>query len=159
MPPSENKVIPLPRGPRDGRDFLPAALEIIETPASPIGKLIGATIIAIAVFAVAWSCIGEIDIIATAPGKIVTEGKTKIIQPVETASVAAIKVADGDHVKAGDVLIELNAVQAQADRDRFARDLLQARLNLARLKGLQLAIGTNADPQLIDPPTEASSHD
>ncbi|HEX9446805.1 MAG TPA: biotin/lipoyl-binding protein, partial [Dongiaceae bacterium] len=144
MPPSENKVIPLPRRNRDERDFLPAALEIIETPASPIGKLLGATIIAIAVFAVAWSCIGEIDIIATAPGKIVTEGKTKIIQPLETASVAAIKVADGDHVKAGDVLIELNATQTQADRDRFTRDLLQARLNLARLTGLQAAIGTTA---------------
>src|SRR5260221_1754660 len=151
MLPSESKVIALPRRTRDERDFLPAALEIIESPASPIGKLFGATIIAIAVFAVAWSCIGEIDIIATAPGKIVTRGKTKIIQPLETASVAAIKVADGDHVKAGDVLINLNAVQTEADRDRFARDLLQAKLSLARLKGLARAIGTTANPQLVDP--------
>jgi hemolysin D len=161
MPPSENtaKVIALPRRNRDERDFLPAALEIIETPASPIGKLLGLSIIAIAVFALAWSCIGQIDIIATAPGKVVTRGKTKIIQPLETASVAAIKVADGDHVRAGDVLIALNAVQVQADRDRFARDLLQAKLTLARLTGLQLAITTKADPQLIDPPAEATPAD
>jgi hemolysin D len=161
MPPSENtaKVIALPRRNRDERDFLPAALEIIETPASPIGKLLGLSIIAIAVFALAWSCIGQIDIIATAPGKVVTRGKTKIIQPLETASVAAIRVADGDHVKEGGVLIALNAVQVQADRDRFARDLLQAKLTLARLTGLQLAITTKSDPQLVDPPAEATPAD
>jgi hemolysin D len=44
---SARKVIPLPRGARRDRHelaFLPAALEIVETPPSPIGRAIGVTI-------------------------------------------------------------------------------------------------------------------
>ena len=57
-------------------EFLPAALEIIETPASPVGRAIAGTIIAFAAIAVAWSCFGEVDIIATAQGRIIPTGKS-----------------------------------------------------------------------------------
>src|SRR5215472_15146505 len=56
---------------RAEREFLPAALEIIETPASPLGRTIGATLIAFFAIAVAWACLGKVDIIATAQGKVV----------------------------------------------------------------------------------------
>ena len=49
--------------------FLPAALEIIETPASPLGRSVAWTIIAFFVVALVWACIGHIDIIATAQGR------------------------------------------------------------------------------------------
>src|SRR5947208_5055365 len=75
--------------------FLPAALEIVETPASPIGRAIGATIIAVFVLAVAWVCLGTVDIVATAPGKIVPSGRSKVIQPFETGVERAIHVRDG----------------------------------------------------------------
>jgi len=67
--------------------FLPAALEIIETPPSPIGRAIGATIIAFFGLAVAWACLGSLDIVATAPGKIIPSGRTKVIQPFEIGVV------------------------------------------------------------------------
>jgi hemolysin D len=166
------KVVKLPRRHRAEREFLPAALEIIDTPPSPVGRAVGLGIIAMAVFALIWACIGQIDIIATAPGRVIAQGRTKVVQPVETGMVAAIHVADGDHVKAGDVLIELDATQAGADRDRFTRDLLQARLDLARLQGLaneitrsettqpEITKPTAGDqPELIDPPKEASAGD
>src|SRR5262250_2255322 len=56
------------------REFLPAALEIIETPASPAGRAIGGTIIAFFVLALTWAVLGWVDIVATAPGKIVPTG-------------------------------------------------------------------------------------
>src|SRR5215510_12351307 len=87
--------------------FLPAALEIVETPPSPIGRAIGATIIAMFCAALAWAAWGTIDIVASATGKIVPSGRTKIIQPFETAVVRSIRVQDGQEVKAGDLLIEL----------------------------------------------------
>jgi membrane fusion protein, hemolysin D len=59
--------------------FLPAALEIAETPPSPTGRAIGATIIAVFVAAVVWACVGTVDIVATAPGKIIPSGRTKLI--------------------------------------------------------------------------------
>ena len=152
------KLLRLPRRTRDEREFLPAALEIVDTPPSPVGRAIGFTIIMVAVIAIAWACLGKVDIIATAAGRIVPQGKTKIVQPADTGIVTAIHVADGDHVKAGDVLIELNATQPLADRDRFARDLLQARLNLARLRGLAAAM-EGRQPTLIDLPQNATPED
>src|ERR1044072_896013 len=84
-------LLMFPKGGRDtARQFLPAALEILETPASPVGRAIGATIILFFAIAVAWSVFGHVDIIATAQGKIVPTGRTKTIQPLEAGGVSAI---------------------------------------------------------------------
>src|SRR5437588_415734 len=83
--------------------FLPAALEITETPPSPVGRAIALTIIAVFCLALGWACIGTVDIVATAPGKIIPSGRTKIIQPFETGVVRAIHVRNGQTVKAGEV--------------------------------------------------------
>ena len=60
-------------------EFLPAALEIVETPPSPIGRAVAWTIVVLAVAMIAWSSVGRIDIVATAPGKIVATSDTKVI--------------------------------------------------------------------------------
>src|SRR5262245_43405420 len=56
--------------------FLPAALEIVETPPSPIGRAIGVTIILLFCAALVWAWWGTIDIVASATGKIVPSGRT-----------------------------------------------------------------------------------
>jgi hemolysin D len=132
------KVVALARGRDDtARQFLPAALEILETPASPAGRAIGATIILFFAIAVIWACFGHVDIIATASGKIVPTGRTKTIQPLETGIVSAIHVRDGDHVAAGEVLIELDRTVTQADRQHVAQDLIASELDVARLRTLR----------------------
>ena len=160
---SVGKLLRLPKRNRDEREFLPAALEIVDTPPSPVGRAIGLTIILVAVIAIVWSVFGKVDIVATASGRIVPAGKTKILQPADTGIVTAIHVSDGDHVKAGDILIELNANQVSADRDRFVRDLLQANLNLARLRGLAATLpgtpGEGKKPNLVEPPKDAKPED
>ncbi len=157
------KLLRLPKRNRDEREFLPAALEIVDTPPSPVGRAIGLTIILVAIIAIVWSVFGKVDIVAIASGRIVPAGKTKIVQPADTGIVTAIHVSDGAHVKAGDILIELNANQVSADRDRFVRDLLQANLNLARLRGLAATLpgtpGEGKKPNLVDPPKDASPED
>src|SRR5215471_21575869 len=105
---SVRKVIPLPRRSRDDLAFLPAALEIVETPPSPVGRAIGITIIALFGLALGWASLGTVDIIASASGKIIASGRTKVIQPFETGVVRAIHVRDGQSVHAGEVLIELD---------------------------------------------------
>ena len=145
---------------RDEREFLPAALEIIETPAPPVGRAIGGVILAAAVAALLWACVGRVDIIATATGRLVPVGKTKTVKPFETGVVSAILVADGDHVRAGQVLIEVDPTQAEADRDHYGRDLLQARLDLARLRGLEQSLSSGAsDATLVGVPAEAGPED
>jgi hemolysin D len=143
----------------DEREFLPAALEIMETPASPVGRAIGGVIVAAVVASLAWACIGQVDIIATATGRLVPVGRTKIIQPFETGVVSAILVSDGDHVKAGQTLISIDPTQAQADRDHYRRDWLQARLELARLRGIEQALAHGTPATLMDTPTDASAED
>src|SRR6266568_8824035 len=116
---SSNAVVAFPDAGTRRRDhelaFLPAALEIVETPPSPVGRAIGATIIAVFVLALAWACLGTVDIVATAPGKIIPSGRTKTIQPFETGVVRAIYVRDGQIVAAGERLIDLDATVSAAE--------------------------------------------
>ncbi|MCW8915103.1 MAG: HlyD family type I secretion periplasmic adaptor subunit [Magnetovibrio sp.] len=121
---------------RQELEFLPAVLEVVDSPPSPLGRGIIITITIFFVIAVSWSVIGEVDIIATAQGKIIPSGKVKVIQPLESGVVRTIHVHDGQHVKAGDVLIELNPTGAAADEARLKRELLTAMINVARLEAL-----------------------
>ncbi|WP_316184267.1 MULTISPECIES: HlyD family type I secretion periplasmic adaptor subunit [unclassified Bradyrhizobium] len=121
----------------DAREFLPAALEIVETPASPAGRAIAGSIMLFFAIAIAWSIVGHVDIVASAQGKIVPTGRTKTIQPLEAGVVAAIHVQDGDNVRAGDVLVELDRTVTEAERKRVAQDLLLSRLDVARLSALR----------------------
>src|SRR6266566_6344919 len=156
---SSNAVVAFPdAAARRRRDhelaFLPAALEIVETPPSPIGRAIGATLIAVFLLALAWACLGSVDIVATAPGKIIPSGRSKVLQPFETGVVRAIHVRDGDAVKAGDILIELDPTMNAAEREHLQSDLIAAQLDVARLRA---ALADGPDPLAdFQPPTEAS---
>jgi hemolysin D len=156
---SSRNVVPLRKPPdragREERAFLPAALEIVETPPSPTGRATAYTIIALFCVALAWGCFGTIDIVATATGKIVPGGRSKVVQPFETGVVSAIHVRDGQSVKAGDVLIELDTSLNEAERQRQQGDLVSAELAAARLRA---ALGAGADPvAAFQPPAGASA--
>ena len=85
----------------------------------------------------------SVDIIATASGKIIPTGRTKVIQPLESGVVHAIHVQDGQQVKVGEVLIEIDTTVSAAERDRLKNDCLQAMLDSARLKA---ALNLDSDP-------------
>ncbi|MEE3624081.1 HlyD family type I secretion periplasmic adaptor subunit [Nitrospirillum sp. BR 11752] len=146
----------MPRRRGDEVAFLPAALEIMETPASPVGRAIGGTIIAFFTLGLGWSWLGHIDIIATASGRIVPAGRVKVVQPLESGIVTAINVQDGDHVTAGQALIQLDTTTTTADRDRVAADLAQARLDVARLTALRAGIAGQPVAAAFIPPADAA---
>lgn len=100
---------------RSDQEFLPAALSILETPASPVRIGLLWAICLLMSSALLWSYFGHIDILAIAQGKIQPTGRVKTIQPLETGRVVAIHVENGQHVKAGDVLVELDPAEAEAD--------------------------------------------
>src|SRR3982751_5311374 len=95
----------------------------------PAARAIGGTIIAFFALALAWSFWGSVDIVATAPGKIIPTGRTKIIQPLESGVVRAIHVQDGQKVESGDVLIEIDTTISASERDRLQNDYIQAELD------------------------------
>jgi hemolysin D len=152
------QVIPLKKAGERRRDelaFLPAALEIVQTPPSPVGRAIVLTLIGLFSAALAWSWWGTIDIVASATGKIVPSDRTKVIQPFETGVIRSIRVQDGQPVKAGDVLIELDPTLNAAERDHLSNDLLAEQLNIARLRaalsGDSDALADFAPPAKADP--------
>jgi len=153
LPAGWNETVVPFRRVKSGRDelaFLPAALEVMETPPSPIGRSMVMTIIVLFCAALLWSWWGTIDIVASATGKVVPSSRTKIIQPFETGVVRSIRVQDGQSVKAGDVLIELDPTVNAAERDHLQSDLLAEQLNVARLRAA-LAVGDNPSPEFIPP--------
>ena len=138
--------------------FLPAALEIVETPPSPTGRAIGVTIIAVFCCAIGWATFGHVDILSSASGKVVPTGQVKLIQPFETGVIRAIDVRDGQRVKAGELLIELDPTMSAAEEQHIRNDLVAAELDIARLEAVlsdTLNPGTDfrppegAGPQLV----------
>ncbi|WP_339411872.1 HlyD family type I secretion periplasmic adaptor subunit [Pseudomonas sp. EA_35y_Pfl2_R5] len=126
--------------------FLPAALALQEQPVHPAPRYTQWTIMAFAALSLLWACVGEIDVVATASGKIVPSGKSKVIQPSEVAVVKAIHVYDGQQVKVGDLLIELDTSMTGADVERLNSDLLAAQVDSARAQALLEAIQNNRAP-------------
>jgi hemolysin D len=161
-PPPADNVVPLRRAARmrrAEREFLPAALEIMETPASPVGRAVAATLIAFFLIALAWAIFGRIDIIATAQGKIVPVGRIKVIQPLETGMVTAIRARDGDRVKEGQVLIELDRVASTSERNRVRHDYLRSRLDVARLVALRAGFDAGIGTGEFVPPEGAPAYE
>ncbi len=132
-------------------EFLPAVLEIQEAPPSPIGRGILWTVMLAFSAAVVCSSLSRVDMVAVAPGKIIPSGHSKIVQPLEGGVVSAIHVQDGQTVRHGDILIELDATQNDADRDRASNEYRAALVEAARLRALIKMEGTFMPPAESDP--------
>lgn len=128
--------------------FLPAHLELIEAPASPTLRWTMRLIIAFFCVALLWSLFGRLDIVAVAPGRTVVSSRTKVLQPMETAVVRRILVRDGQAVKAGELLIELDATDAAAELEQANETLINAWLAEARFSALEKALNTGVLPKV-----------
>ncbi len=128
------------RAPED-REFLPGALEIIEAPASPIRVVLAYALCGLIAAALAWSWFGRLDVYASAPGKIQVSGRTKVVEPLAPGTVTQIRVNDGDAVKAGDVLVELDPAEAIANRTVVVNSLDIARAEIVRRQAAIAAVG------------------
>ena len=124
-------------------EFLPAAEEIVETPAATLGALVVWLVTLLLIVALAWSYFGRIDIVAVANGKISTEGSTKIIQPAVSGVVTNINVHEGQRVKKGETLLALDKTTAEKDVATANQSLNAARVERDILR--RLAVGGNTD--------------
>lgn len=114
------------------KEFLPAALEISETPPSPIGRMILWTIVAAALVALLWSIFSYVDVVAIAEGRLTPTGRLRSVEAPESGIVRLIAVREGEHVRAGQPLLELDPTIADADADTARVELATARLARAR---------------------------
>ena len=112
-------------------DFLPAALAVQERPPSPVSHWLLVVLLSLFAASLAWACVGEVDIVVTAPGRIVPTGQVKRVQAHERGTVAAILVAEGDRVAAGQALVRLDPTYADADNQGISTRLAEAGLQLS----------------------------
>ena len=136
-----------PRRLADEAAFLPAALSLQETPVHPAPRRAMLAIVALFLAALAWSWFGQVDVVAVAAGRIVVSDRSKVIQPLETAVVKAIRVHDGDRVAAGQVLIELDPTIAAADRRGVEEQAKAAGEEADRARALLQSLRTGRPPE------------
>ncbi len=141
---------------RSDHEFLPAALEIMEKPPSVGLRWLLLTMCGVFVVALVWSFIGRVDVVAVASGKTVPAGNVKVVQPLEIGSVRAIHVRNGQRVKAGQLLIELDPTMATADEAQSTQTLNSAKLVQARNDALLAHLQGRASRFSAPPGTPAS---
>jgi hemolysin D len=136
------------------REFLAPALEILETPPSPVRIAFLWTICAFVLAALVWAYLGRVDIVAAAQGKFQPTGRVKVVEPLETGRVEDIRVANGSVVMAGDVLVELDRSSAEADVRGAQAELSSARAEILRRKTALVAAQAHTfdSPPKIDWP-------
>jgi hemolysin D len=113
-------------------EFLPAALEVIEQPVSPTGRATSWALMGLLGVTALWLGLGRVDVVASASGKIVGSGNSKLVQSAGTGVVSAIRVHEGDHVRKGQVLLDLDTTLSSAELQQSAKALQAVELDVAR---------------------------
>jgi hemolysin D len=135
------------------REFLPHLLEIEETPPSPVQRKVLWAIIILVVVLIAWACLGQISVVATVPGKFIPDGRVKQIQPLESSVIKAIHVKEGQQVKEGDLLLELdptiNEAEFKANADKYEFNRLERERLAAELAHGKSRYGSAQTPEWI----------
>jgi hemolysin D len=129
-------------------EYLPAALSIQENPVSPTLRTTAKVLILLLMLFACWAVFGRLDIVVNVLGEIKLHGRTKAIASIETASVRAIHVVEGQFVKKGDLLIELDATVPDAEHDKAESNSVEARLQIARSQAMIAAAENRKLPRL-----------
>lgn len=160
-----NAITPIPPGParpkrrkirRSDQEFLAPALEILETPPSPIRLALLIAICLLVAVALTWTYLGRVDIIATAEGKIEPSGKVKVLQPLQPGQVSTILARNGDRVEAGQVLVQLDARDAQTQVEDLASQFDATNAEVVQRKAAIALVAPLEVGQLLRPPFEIS---
>lgn len=115
-------------------EFLPSALEVQETPPSPLRLQLLYTICGLVVLTFIWSMVGKIDVIATAGGKVQPQGYVKVVESMVNGKVEQILVQNGDRVQAGQKLVLLEANDVQAQHSDISSQLVSWEAEIIRRK-------------------------
>ncbi len=117
----------------DPADFSPPLLRIRDNPPAPLAGWILRLLVALLAGAFVWAVFGQLDIVAVTDGKLVPSSYLKIVQPAEQGIVREILVKEGEKVLAGQVLIRMDSVLADADIKSLQSEYQHKRLALRRI--------------------------
>lgn len=126
--------------------FLPAELELVESPVHPAPHWSMRILVLLALLALFVGLLGRLDIVVSASGQFIPDARVKVIQPALTGVVREILVRDGERVSEGQLLMKLDTTQAAADTDKAHSSRLDAELAAARANALLAAQQDNHMP-------------
>lgn len=133
-------------------DFAAPLLRIQQSPPHPLGRRVLLTLACLLAGLLLWGILGRLDIVAVAEGKLVPQSYVKIVQPPESGIVLEILVREGEPVRAGQVLMRMDALPAEADSKSVEAELARKRLTLKRidaeLNGTPLLFAASDSPAL-----------
>ena len=116
--------------------FTTEAIAINRSPPAALARMVSLAVCAMAVGAFAYACVAKVDIVVSAQGRVIPSDKSKVLQPLESGVVRRIAVRDGQSVKAGDILLEIDPTSTSADSDRLQRDSWEAQADALRADSL-----------------------
>ena len=118
---------------KDKHEFTPLLVEIEERPTSPLGRSLLWSLFAFLTIALLWLFFAKIDVVVSARGKVIPVGEIKTLQPVETGVIGSILVKEGQSVKKGEVLMEIDPSVTQSDLESKQKNLTLLELEIERL--------------------------
>lgn len=129
----------------DSHEFKPVLSEIEDAPVSPLGRFTFWIIVSIMVVTVLWLTIGKVDIVVSARGMVIADGESKIIQPLDTGVISNILVKEGDFVKKGQVLMEIDPATTEPELESVQKNLKETLMEIKRLKATAAGEDFSAD--------------
>jgi HlyD family secretion protein len=115
-------------------EFHPDIVGVQRQLPSPMPRRVLHAVLALFAVLLIWACIGRLDIVALAQGKLVPWSYLKIVQPAEPGIVHEILVREGQEVGAGQVLVRMDTRMADADGRALFSELQRKRLQLRRIE-------------------------
>ena len=115
------------------QDFAPDLLAMQEKPPARLPRTVGRVTMALFAALAAWATWGQLDIIASADGRLVPRNYSRVLQPAEGGIVREVLVREGDEVAAGQVLLRMDATTASADMGTLNADAALKDLSLRRI--------------------------
>ena len=134
--PTQKMVVATPARAAAVNPFSSPAMAVQLMPPGVVVRMVSLSICAMVALALGFAYVAKMDIVVSVQGKVIPSGKSKVVQPLEPGIVRAVLVHDGQKVKAGDVLVELDPTSTGADRDRLQRDGWEAQAEVLRSSAL-----------------------
>jgi HlyD family secretion protein len=117
----------------DPLDFSPGLLRIQAQPPTPFARALLYSLLTLLGLLLIWAIFGKLDVVASAEGKLLPQSYLKIVQPSEQGVIRDILIEEGQHVKAGQVLMHMDTTLSEADGKTLATDTHAKRLALRRI--------------------------
>lgn len=120
----------------DSYEFKPVIVEIEDKPLNPLGRSILWIIIALIIACVLWLFFAKVDVVVTTRGKVIPTGEIKILKPLETGVISKILVKEGQAVKVGDILMQIDPSVSKVNLTTKQNELNALNMTIKRLEAL-----------------------